>query len=313
MENIEKSETYKELSHKIDEWLGKFDAWFDTEKVWRQFNVVTRAGKANVWKILDERVEKGILEFKYGKYRRIDTTRKHINFRGADTGNWLPLKFPKALLGNSTFGLENLVRLFPKSIIIVAGPKGACKSALMLNWVRENMNSPELSDYLCRNNDAKPYTEEPIVAYFSNEFSDEELADRLENFGEGLDVWNIIAEERYDNFADVVYPNKINFIDALEVNIEAYRVADLIDAIHKKLRRGAAIISMHKNANAEYAAGGIYTAKKARLYLIIQANTLFVKHAKKTLEGVTAEGRKWTFKLVDGAKFVNIQEDFSGT
>lgn len=308
MENREKSETYKELSHKIDEWLEKFDAPFDTEKIWRQFNVITRAGKANVWKILDERVKGEVLEFKYGKYRRIDTTRKFIDFRGADTKNWLPLKYPKALLGDSTFGLEDLIRLFPKSVVIVAGPKGASKTALMLNWARENMNSPELSDYLCRNNDAKPYTEEPIVAYFSNELGEEELADRLESFGEGFEVWNILAEERYNNFADVIYPNKINFIDALEVNIEAFRCADLIDAIHKKLKRGIAIIAMHKNAAAEYAAGGIYTAKKARLYLIIQGNTLLVKHAKKTLEGKTAEGKRWSFKLVDGAKFVNIQE-----
>ena len=313
MEDIEKNETYKELSHKIDEWLETYDAWYDTEKVWRQFNVVTRAGKANVWKILNERVRSGIQEFRYGKYRRIDTTRKLIDFRGADTKNWLPLQFPKALLGNSTFGLENLVRLFPKSIIIVAGTKGGAKTALLLNWARENMNSPELSEYLCRNNDAKPYTQEPIVAYFSNELGEEELADRLESFGEGLETWNILAEERYDNFADVIYPNKINFVDALEQNIEAFRCADLIDAIHQRLKRGIAIIAMHKNANAEYAAGGIYTAKKARLYLIIQGNTLYVKHAKKTLEGVTAEGRKWTFKLVDGAKFVNIQEDFSDT
>lgn len=308
MENIEKTETYKELSRKVDEWLDRFDAPFDTEKLWRQFNVITRTGKANVWKILDERIKIGTLEFKYGKYRRIDNTRKFIDFRGADTKNWLPLKFPKALIGNSTFGLENLVRLFPKSIIILAGTKGGVKTGWCLNIARENMNSPELSDYFCRNNNAKPYTEEPIVAYFSNELSAEELADRLESFGEGLDVWNIITEERYDNFADVIYPNKINIIDALDVNIESYRVADLIDEIHKKLDRGIAIIAMHKNANAEYAAGGIYTAKKARLYLIIQNNTLFIKHAKKTLDGKTAEGKKWTFKFVDGAKFVNIQE-----
>ena len=308
MEDKENNESYKELARKFDEWAEPYDAPFDTEKVWRQFNVVTRQGKANIWKILSERVKSGIFEFKYGKYRRIDTARKFINFKGADTKNWVPLKFPKALLGESTFGLENLIRLFPKSIIIVAGPKGAAKTALMFNWARENMNSPELSDYLCSNNDSKPYTEEPIVAYFSNELGEEELADRLESFGEGLGVWNILAEERYDNFADVIYPNKINFIDALEINIEAFRCADLIDAIHKKLKRGVAIIAMHKNANAEYAAGGIYTAKKARLYLIIQGNTLLVKHAKKTLEGKTAEGKGWSFKLVDGAKFVNIQE-----
>ena len=140
MEDIENNETYKELARKIDEWLATFDTWFDTEKVWRQYNVITREGKQNVWKILDERVKGGKLEFKYGKYRKIDTTRKLIDFRGADTKNWLPLQFPKALLGNSTFGLENLVRLFPKSIVIVAGTKGGAKTALLLNWARENMN-----------------------------------------------------------------------------------------------------------------------------------------------------------------------------
>ncbi len=309
IENTENNETYKELSHKIDGWLASFDSPFDTEKIWRQFNVITREGKANVWKILNERREAETLEFKYGKYRKIDKTLKVIDFKRADTKNWLPIKWPKAILGQSTFGLEHLVRIFPKSIVVVAGPKGGCKTAWLLNLARENMNSPELSDYFCSSDkEALPFTEEPMVYYFTNELSPEEFADRLESFGEGLDNWNIVPIEQYDNFADVIQPNKINIIDALEINVEAYRVADLIDDIHKKLDRGVAFIAMHKNFNAEYAAGGIYSAKKARLYLIIQGNTLFVKHAKKTVDGETAEGKRWTFKLVDGAKFTSILE-----
>ena len=310
-ENNEDNETFKELSHQIDEWLSRFDAFFDTEKVWRQFNVITRKGKSNVWKILDERVGAGTLEFRFGKYRKKDTTRKFLNFRTADTKNFVPLKFPKSLLDNTTFGLEDLVRLFPKSIIVLGGTKGAAKTGWLLNFIRENMNSPELSDYFCNGDpDAKPYTEEPMIAYFTNELSDEELADRLESFGDDMDSWNFIPEERYSNYADVIYPNKINIIDALEQNTEAYIVADLIDAIHQKINKGVVIIAMHKNANAEYAAGGIYSAKKARLYLIIQGNTLFVKHAKKTVEGKTAEGKRWKFHLTDGVKFSNIEEYF---
>ena len=313
MENNENNERYKELSHLIDQWLETFDAPFDTEKVWRQFNVVTRKGKQNVWTALDERVKSGILEIKFGKYRKLDKTRKKLNFRGVNTKNFVPLKFPKALIGDTTFGLGELVRLFPKSIIIVAGTKGGTKTAFCLNLIRENMNSPELSEYFCNGDaESKPYTEEPMIAYFTNELSDEEFTDRLECFEDDMSMWNIIAEERYNNFADVIYPNKINIIDALEQNTEAYIVDDLIDAINQKLEKGIAIIAMHKNFSAEYAAGGIYSAKKARLYLILQENTLFVKHAKKTAAGQTAEGRKWSFKLVNGAKYTNIWEVFTG-
>ena len=308
LEDNENNETYKELSHKVDEWLVTYDAPFDTEKVWRQFNVITRDGKSNVWKVLAERVKNGVLDFKIGKYRRIDKTRNIIQFKTANTKNFVPVRYPKSLLGNSTFGLEGLVRLFPKSIVILAGTKGGAKTAFLLNLIRENMNLPELSEYFCNGSEALPYTEEPMVAYFTNELSAEELADRLESFGEGLDDWNIIAEERYANYADVIYPDKVNIIDALEQNTEAYIVADLIDAIHQKLKKGIAIIAMHKNANAEYAAGGIYSAKKARLYLVIQGNSLLVKHSKKTVDGQTAEGKKWTFHLTDGTKFVNICE-----
>jgi len=310
-QNIENNERYKELSHRIDEWLETFDAPFDTEKIWRQFNVLTRKGKQNVWTALDERVKHGELEFKFGKYRKINKSRKVLNFRSVDKKNFVPIKFPKALLGDTTFGLEKLVRLFPKSIIIIAGTKGGTKTAFCLNIVRENMNNPELSEYFCKNSDQKPYTEEPMIAYFTNELSDEEFADRLECFEDDMSMWNIIAEERHHNFADVIYPNKINIIDALEQNTEAYIVADLIDDIHQKLDRGVAIIVMHKNFNAEYAAGGIYSAKKARLYLILQGNTLNVKHSKKTVAGQTAEGRTWSFKLVDGAKYTNIAEKFN--
>ncbi len=307
MEDIENIERYKDLSRQVDEWLVTYDAPFDTEKIWRQFNVKTRGGKQNVWKICDERVNAGILEFKHGRYRKINNERKLINFRGADTKNFVPINFPKALIGNSTFGIESIVRLYPKSIIILAGVKGGTKTGFCLNLARENMNSPALARYLYNGN-AEGYCQEPMVAYFSNELSSEELADRLESFGDDMDMWNIIAEERYSDFADVIYPDKINIIDALEVNMEAYRVADLIDSIHQRLNKGVAFIAMHKNYNAEYAAGGIYTAKKARLYLILQNNTLKVKHSKKTVDGARAEGRAWSFKFVNGAKYTNILE-----
>jgi len=306
MENNENNERYKELSHQIDEWLETFDAPFDTEKIWRQFNVITRKGKQNVWTALDERVKRGDLDFKFGRYRKIDKTRKVLNFRGVNTKNFVPVKFPKSLLGNTSFELEGLVRLFPKSIVVVAGTKGGAKTAFMLNIARECMNNPELSKYFCDSSGCQPYTEEPMVAYFTNELSDEEFTDRLECFEDDMSMWNLIAEERYSNFADAIYPDKINLIDALEQNTEAYIVADLIDAIHQKLDKGIAIIAMHKNFNAEYAAGGIYSAKKARLYLILQGNILKVKHAKKTVDGQTAEGKAWSFQLVNGAKFTNI-------
>jgi len=306
---MEDKERFRELNNKIDEFLTFYDAAFDTRKIWDECNVRTTAGKNNVWHVLNGKVKAELLEFKYGKYRKVDKTRRVIDFKKADSKNYMPLKFPKSLIDDTTFGLEKLVRLFPKSIIVIAGTKGGSKTALCLNFARENMNSPELSDYFCNGNkDVLPYTEEPMVAYFTNELSPEELKDRLEGFEEDLDMWNIIPIEKYDNFADQIYPNKINIIDALEVNIEAYRVADLIDAIHQKLDRGIAIIAMHKNPNADYAAGGIYSAKKARLYLVIQDHILLVKHAKKTLSGQTAEGRKWRFKLVNGAKYCQIEE-----
>lgn len=312
IENKENMERYKELSHKIDEWLVAYDAPFDTEKVWRQFNVLSRVGKENVHKVLSERIKSGILEFKLGKYRKIDTIRKPIDFRTANITNFVPLKFPRALIGKSTFGLEKLVRIFPKGVIVIAGVKGGTKTAFCLNIAKENMNDPELSLYLY--NDAEQFIREPMVAYFTNELSPEELADRLSSFADvenGLDnlyMWNILSEERYSNFADVIYPDKINIIDALEQNTEAYIVADLIDAIHQKLNKGIAIIAMHKNFNAEYAAGGIYSAKKARLYLVLQNNILKVKHSKKTVDGQTAEGKAWSFKLVGGARYTQIME-----
>ena len=309
IEEIEDNEAYKELSSKIDQFLAYFDAAFDTRKIWDEFNVKTRAGKQNVSKCLTERVKHGSLAFKYGKYKRIDKKRKLIDYKSANSKNFLPLKFPKSLIDDTTFGIENLVRIFPKSIIVLAGTKGATKTGWCLNLARENMNSPELSRFFCNGSEGVlPYTEEPMVAYFTNELSAEELRDRLEMFGDDLDNWNILPIDKYDEYAEQIYPDKVNIIDALEINMEAYRVADLIDAIHQKLNRGIAIIAMHKNLNAEYAAGGLYSAKKARLYLVIQEHTLLIKHSKKTVGGQTAEGRKWRWKMVDGTKYYAIEE-----
>lgn len=290
-------DVYKLVSARIDgDWYPYHEnEWFTQTEVCTHFQWREPHSRQAVSKKLyyDCTKKPPFLEKRNKAYRIIDKELSVMDWQNANPENVIPLSFP--------FGLQDVCKIYPKSIIIVAGSKNAGKTKFMYNFIYMNMR-----DY--------------IIDLFNSETGVEQMKERFTPL-------NIIEPapfnvyERYDNFADVINPEHISVIDYLDMNSEVYMVGAEIDAIFRKLTTGVAVIGLQKPPptvtyikgqkrvyDRDLAYGGGFTAKRAVLYITMGSNKLKLLYVK-TPRSSTANpnNMSWTFgDDPDGIHFNNI-------
>jgi len=270
------------------EWIGDAEGWFSADQLDRDLIIVERAGKASRRKILSRLVEEGLLERKggrHGSYRQVDGEAHEIDWQAANPNAVLDLEF--------AFNIHHHVKLFPKSVIMIAGETNSGKTAFMYDFIIRNMHK------------------EMPINLFNSETSGEQMRERFNNFG--IEIPNpapFKTYERYDNFADVIHPDKISVIDYLDLNSEVYMIGEEIERIRRKLKKGVAVIAIQKKSKQELGQGGVFSIKASALYLsMTTGGILTLVKGKSWLDPKdNPNGKSWKFKLVGGAKFVNITE-----
>ena len=191
------------------------------------------------------------------------------------------------------FGTEEYARLYPKSIVIVAGSKNVGKTAYLYNFIALNMGR------FC-------------IDLFNSETGPEQMKERFSplNIPEPAPFK---VYERYDNFADIIHPDHISVIDYLDLNSEVYLVGAEIDAIFRKLVQGIAVIGLQKPPPSityvkgikkvierDLAYGGGFTAKRAALYITMGNNKLKLLYVKTPAKrSVNPNNMSWKFNLSD--------------
>ena len=243
--------------------------------------------KASCRVAINRLVARGILEKsdtgKTGTYRKINSGLQKTEFITGNRGHF-PIKLP--------LNLNSLCYLHPKSIVIVAGSKGAGKTAILLKLATDNQNSI------------------PVV-YLNSDMGDEEYTDRMVKMGFTCpeDI-KFTTYNRSRNFQDVITPEKkIFIIDFLEIHENFFEIGKPIKAIWEKLRDGIAVIAIQMKTGATMARGGDFTKEKSRLYLSLDYNnsractriTIVDAKAPKFREGI----RGWfrDVKIVGGSRF----------
>ncbi len=266
--------TYKKIGALLDEWIPYTDG-FSSDDVDRQFNIGTREGKRNRWLVLESKVQKGLLTKSGKKYWYVDGIVEKIDLSSADVGNTVDLLWP--------FDLQNYIKLYPQSIVIVAGSSNAGKTAFLYNLIVKNEG----------------------CILFSSDMGKEEMRERFDNFEISIDYSELELYERYDRFSEVIRPDEVNIIDYLDLNSEVYMIGAEIDAIHRKLRKGIAIIAIQKRPNQDLGIGGIFSLKKARLYLSMDSGVLKIVKAKSRANPqLNPNNMEFKFSLVNGCKFI---------
>jgi len=268
----------------VEHWVELARGQFTTRDIWNELDIQTSDNRAYLRVILGRLCDTGVITrtAKDGIYRRIDTDRIEMDWQAADPSKILPVRFP--------FGIEEHVKLYPKSVVIVTAAKNQGKSAFAYNTIKLNMD-------------------EFKIDLFNSETGSEQLKERFMPLGIPSPA-PFKVYERYDNFADVIDPNAFTIIDYMDTGSEVYQVGEEIDAVFRKTNC-VVFICLQKPPFVErdLAYGGGFTAKRAALYISMGNNKLKLVYVKTPAKkGVNPDNMTWTYKIGDdGVTFENIQ------
>ena len=207
------------------------------------------------------------------------------------------------------FGMHNMVEIYEKSIIIVAGTSNVGKTAYLYNFILDNMAVH-------------------LIDLYNTETSPGQMRRRMNMMAaaKGMEIpnpapWKTL--DRYDNFEDVLHPDHISVIDYLEITEDFYFIGRDIKRMWRKLNQGVLLIALQKGdpykdkkGNPVYkdlAIGGQFTKHKAQLYLSFDyTNNPSMVRGKivkaKVYNGQNPNNRTFTFSIDRG---VMLEDTFS--
>jgi len=277
----------RRIRAEVEEWIESNKSNNDCYRIvtfllrdcYRDLNLNTPKERAMCRMAFKRLVERGVIEpvpNQAGTYRSVSQFLESLDFLHADTTPF-PVRFP--------LGVHELVSIYKKSLIVLAGEPNAGKTAFLLNAARKNM-------------DMEP-------CYFSSEMGAAELQIRLKKFPFALESWlKVRFYYKSSDFPKVINPNGLNIIDYLEVAKDFYEIGGLLTDIFNALQEGIAIVAIQKPPGRDVGVGGARTLDKARLYMAIEPGILkIVKGKIWRNENINPNGMwiKWT--LGGGANF----------
>jgi hypothetical protein len=265
----------------VEQWIALSDTAFTNRMIWQELGIDCSEDKHHLKVILNRLKKKGIIQSsgEDGRWRKVDDTAEELNWWDVDPNVTLPLEFP--------FELENLVELFPKSVVIVAGASNAGKTAFCYNTIALNMHKFPVDLY---NNETSPEQMNKRFAPL--------MIPRPPPFK---------TFQRYDRYQDIIDPDHLSVIDYLAVDSDFYMIGAEISAIWKKLNKGVAVIALQKPPGRDDAFGGSMVRNRASLYVTLDKDRMKILKAKAWKDPqVNPNGKQWTFRLEHGIHFVDV-------
>ena len=230
----------------VREWVLTTDGIFMTSDVYKELNLTSRDFKKAAVLALMRLVQDGTLSKagkKRGCYCLVDSSVEKMDYINADPNDFINLSFP--------LGVEHKTRIFPRSVILIAGVTGTGKTSYVLDLVRKNMHSHK-------------------VHLFNSEMSAQAMHYKLSRFRDiDLSGWNFELLKWTGN-TNAIYPDDVNVIDYLTAGVNAYEIQQPIQQMLERLNRGVAIILVQKKAGSQFGTGGIYSAFDASLYISLE-------------------------------------------
>ena len=287
-------EKEKVMSANIRAFVMQSTGEFSLPMAYRDLGARTTQEQGLVRVVLHKLKEEGVISpvgRGYGHYRRVEKDLEEVDLMGV-VPTPLDLYLP--------LGLDNLVKIYPKSIIVFAGASNKGKSALAYDFIKGNMSKHE-----CH--------------LFFSEGGVESLRDRLEKHADRMiGEWKVKAYPRTKNFEDVIFPDAVNVIDYLLVPDEFWKVGSTLDDIYRKLGRGVAYVNIQKNAMAEVGRGGEFGLERPQLYVTLSPDPDVENHpenvqpciakvakSKAWKRRTNPDGRQMKFQIEDGWKILH--------
>ncbi len=278
MRRIERKDV--NITQEVTNWVAVTSGYFSVTSCYLELQLVTKQQKTAARVAIHRLLQKGILERhsqRDGVYRRIEAECEEIDFMNASTHD-LDIDWP--------LGLSALTKIYPGSIVVVAGVPNCGKTAFLLNFIERNMHKH-------------------LIYYFNSEMRAAELRMRLEKFEDvSLTDWKMKVWQRSGNFADVIKPDAVNVIDYLEIHDNFYKVGEMLKGIHDRLGKGIAVVALQKSKQKEVGRGGDMGLEKPRIYLAMDPGRITIVKCKEWRGTQNPNGLSRTFKLVQGCKFI---------
>ncbi len=268
----------KMVKDAIENYVARSHGEFSYRDICHALHLMEKNDKNNASKILSRMIDRGEL-VKNGKdFRKPDTELNIMDWKNADTTG-IPVKFP--------LGLTEMVKVFPRNILLLAGFPNSGKSTFCLDFARLNMVDRD-------------------IYYFNSEMGGDEFKYRLELFDKVKQSdWlkRFYAFERTDKYEDVIRADEINIIDFLEVTEDFGLVGEKIRRIYDALGKGIALIALQKNYSRDTGRGDSLSLEKARLYLSMNPGTVKIVKCKNWASHENPNNLVTHFKLFGGSEF----------
>lgn len=271
--------TSDDIKRRLYESCGK---WIYVRDLDNDLNIRESSDKHLRRQVIYQLVKDGLVErdpLLDNKIRFVNAQAGKISLSLDNLTGALPIKFP--------FQIQNKVNLYPRNIAVIAGSQNAGKTAFLLNIARMNRDAFN-------------------IVYFSSEMAEQELTERLVNFGEGLEPWQKVDfRERSHDFADVIRPDDFNIVDYIELNVNIYEIGGMLEAIYNRLKSGIAIVAIQKKVGATFGRGQEFSAEKPRLYLSMDSHKLTIVKGKNWHDKTdNPNHQSVSFKIVKGCEFI---------
>lgn len=251
---------------------------------------------------------------KVGVYRTVGGKK-----RSMDLLNCSIEEFPVVL----PFGLNELIEVYPKEVILIAGESNSGKTSLMF-WILWhtlcNLKSKGILNTVNTQENSKGIS----LRYISSEMGENQTARKaaalVVDDPEPLKTWAEYVDciEVDGPVQDDIIPHGVTVLDYLEPPDGDYaKMVGAIADIFHKLTTGIAIISIQKRSNSEEGVGGSGTREKPRLSLNVVEHKVDGAYAFSTVKITKAKhyrdfnpsGLEFDFKVSNrGGRIVPISQ-----
>lgn len=282
------------MSANIRGWAMLTSGEFSLPAAYKELGAKTTQEQGLVRVVIGKMVKEGVLTpvgRGYGHYRKVEKELEEIDLMGV---------CPESMDLYLPLGLHNLVKIYPRSIIVVAGVWNKGKSALCYDFIKHNMDKHD-----CH--------------LFFSEGGTESLRDRLDRHTDKMiGEWRFKAYPRTKNFEDVIFPDAVNVIDYMLLGDEFWKVAIYLDDIYRKLDKGIAYVNIQKNATSEAGRGGDFGLERPQLYVTLSQDPEIEFHpenvqpciakilkAKSWKKRRNPDGLVMPFQIEDGWKILH--------
>lgn len=246
---------YKEEQYTAKEvryWVDNTDGIFSTKDCYQALNITSREAKKAVVTILSRLQSENIIEKtgdRNGTYRLVPNNREEdMDYINANEDNHIVFEFP--------LHVEQKTRIYPRSVIVVAGVTGTGKTTFILDWIFHNQKQHK-------------------ITLFNSEMSAEAMKFKLSQYTDiGIKDWSF-RMRRWRGRTDEIDPNGVTVIDYLSAPPDKpYLIKEPIDRIMQRLETGVVVIAMQKRQGADYGVGGVWSAMDTTLNIGLEFGRL---------------------------------------